>query len=117
LELTAALIFAVLFVVISLASAWVRSQLGEGGLFALAAIVGTTDIDPFVLNIAAGGVAPFSPNIGVAAILIAASTNNLAKVVYAAGFGGRRLVAGPASALGLLALAGGIAAWRVVLSG
>jgi uncharacterized membrane protein (DUF4010 family) len=86
-------------------------------LFALAAIVGTTDIDPFVLNIAAGGVAPFSPNVGVAAILIAASTNNLAKVVYAAGFGGRRLVAGPASALGLLALAGGIAAWRVALSG
>jgi uncharacterized membrane protein (DUF4010 family) len=117
LELTAALIFAGSFVVISLASAWVRTQLGEGGLFALAAIVGTTDIDPFVLNIAAGGVAPFSPNVGVAAILIAASTNNLAKVVYAAGFGGRRLVAGPASALGLLALAGGIAAWRVALSG
>jgi len=117
LELTAALIFAGLFVVISLASAWARTQFGEGGLFALAAIVGTTDIDPFVLNIAAGGVAPFSPNVGVAAILIAASTNNLTKAVYAAGFGGGRVAAGSASALGLLALAGGIAAWRIAISG
>jgi len=117
LELTAALIFAGLFVVTSLASAWARTQFGEGGLFALAAIVGTTDIDPFVLNIAAGGVAPFSPNVGVAAILIAASTNNLTKAVYAAGFGGGRVAAGSASALGLLALAGGIAAWRIAISG
>src|SRR5207253_8076229 len=46
LELTAAFIFAALFVVISLASAWVRSQFGERGLFGLAAIVGATDIDP-----------------------------------------------------------------------
>jgi uncharacterized membrane protein (DUF4010 family) len=111
LELTAAFIFAALFVVISLASTWVRTQFGEGGLFALAAVVGATDIDPFVLNIAAGGTAPFSVGIAVAAILIAASTNNLAKAGYAAGFAGGRFAAAPAGALCLLALAGGIAAW------
>jgi uncharacterized membrane protein (DUF4010 family) len=45
LELTAALIFAALFVAVSLASTWVRSRFGEAGLYGLAAIVGTTDID------------------------------------------------------------------------
>ena len=117
LELTAALTFAVLFVVISLASAWVRSQFGKGGLFTLAAIVGAADIDPFVLNIASGGVAPFNANVGAAAILVAASTNNLAKAVYAAGFAGGRVAAGPAGALALLALTGGIIAWRMALGG
>src|SRR5437762_1656674 len=117
LELTAALIFATLFVVISLASAWVQNQFGNGGLFTLAAIVGATDIDPFVLNTAAGGVAPFSADVGVAAILIAASTNHLAKAVYAAAFAGGRLAAGPAGALAMLAFAGGIVAWWIALGG
>jgi uncharacterized membrane protein (DUF4010 family) len=117
LELTAALIFAVLFVVISLASAWVRSQFGKGGFFTLAAIVGASDIDPFVLNIAAGGVAPFNANVGAALILVAASSNNLAKAVYAAGFAGGRVAAGPAGALALLAVTGGIIAWRMALGG
>jgi uncharacterized membrane protein (DUF4010 family) len=111
LELTAALIFAALFVAVSLASAWVRARFGEGGLFGLAAIVGATDIDPFVLNMAAGGAASLSAGAGVAAILIAASANNLAKAAYAAGFAGGHAAAAPAGALGLLALAGGAVAW------
>ena len=86
-------------------------------MFTLAAIVGATDIDPFVLNTATGGVAPFSADVGVAAILIAASTNNLAKAVYAAAFAGGRLAAGPAGALAMLALAGGIVAWWIALGG
>ena len=86
-------------------------------LFTFAAIVGATDIDPFVLNIAAGGIAPFSDKVGVAAILIAASTNNLAKAMYAAGFAAGRVAAGPAGSLALLALADGIVAWRVPLGG
>src|SRR5438067_5250409 len=46
-ELAAAFIFAALFVVISLASGWVRDQFGVRGLFGLAAIVGAADLDPF----------------------------------------------------------------------
>jgi uncharacterized membrane protein (DUF4010 family) len=113
LELTAAFIFAALFIAISLASGWARSQFGEGGLFALAAIVGLTDIDPFVLSVAAGG-SQFLPVGGaVAAILIAASSNNLIKAAYAAGFAGIRAAAIPAGALGLLALGGGATAWWI----
>jgi uncharacterized membrane protein (DUF4010 family) len=113
LELTAAFIFAALFVVISLASAWVRSEFGERGLFGLAAIVGAADIDPFVLSVAAGGTAPLTARAGVAAILIAASSNNLVKAAYALAFAGRRAAAVPAAALGLLALGGGAAAWWI----
>jgi uncharacterized membrane protein (DUF4010 family) len=114
LELSAALIFAMLFVVISLASAWVRGRFGERGLFGLAALVGATDIDPFVLNIAAGGAAALPVPAGVAAILIAASSNNLVKAVYAAMFAGGRAAAAPAGAFLLLALGGLGAAWWFV---
>jgi uncharacterized membrane protein (DUF4010 family) len=113
LELTAAFIFAALFIAISLASGWVRNQFGEGGLFALAAIVGLTDIDPFVLSVAAGGTEFLPVDGAVAAILIAASSNNLIKAAYTVGFAGARAAAVPAAALGLLALGGGAAAWWV----
>ena len=111
LELTAALIFAALFVAVSFGSTWVRSRFGEAGLYGLAAIVGTTDIDPFVLNIASGGSAPLPVGAGVTAILIAASSNNVLKVIYTIGFAGRQAATAPAGALILLALAGGGAAW------
>ena len=48
LELSAAALFAVLFVVISIASTWAADHFGAAGLYAIAAIVGVTDIDPFV---------------------------------------------------------------------
>lgn len=41
--------------------------------------MGATDIDPFVINIAQGGV----PTMLSAAVLIAASSNNIAKAIYA----------------------------------
>ena len=111
LELTAAFIFAALFVAISLLSGWVHSEFGESGLLLLAAIVGLTDIDPFVLSVAAGGAQLLPAGGAVAAILIAASSNNLLKAAYAVGFAGMRGAAVPAGALGLLALGGGAAAW------
>jgi uncharacterized membrane protein (DUF4010 family) len=117
LELTAAFIFAALFIAISLASGWVRNQFGEGGLLALAAIVGLTDIDPFVLSVVAGGAQFLSAGGAVAAILIAASSNNLIKAAYAVGFAGVRAAAVPAAALGLLAVGGAAAAWWTATGG
>lgn len=110
LELTAALIFAALFVVVALASAWVRGAFGNGGLYVLAAAVGATDIDPFVLSIASGA-SPVPVATAAAAILIAASSNNVLKAAYAIGFAGIRAAAVPAVALGILAAAGAGAAW------
>ena len=65
---------------------------------------------PFVLNLAQGG----APDMGItglaAAVLIAASANNLAKAVYAIGFGGLAAAGRPAIALTVLALLGFTAA-------
>jgi len=111
LELTPALVFAVLFIAISLATAWVRLRFGSIGIYVLASVVGLTDIDPFVLSIASGSAAPLAGNTAAAAVLIAASSNNLLKAVYAIGFGGFRFAMPPAAGLGLLALAGATLAW------
>src|SRR5271166_2478058 len=108
LELVTAATFAVLFVAISIASAWATRQFGSAGVYALAAIVGVSDIDPFVLNLAQTDSAQITIHIGVGAILIAASSNNLIKAVYAIVYSGVRLRVAPA-ALVLLA-AGGVAA-------
>jgi uncharacterized membrane protein (DUF4010 family) len=102
LQIPTALIFAALIVVISIVSAWVRGAFGESGILVLSAVVGATDIDPFVLNIAQGGIAGMSLTSLCAAVLIAASSNNVAKAAYAMGFGGK---AGRRPAIMLLALA------------
>jgi uncharacterized membrane protein (DUF4010 family) len=106
LELGPAALFAALFIVISLVSNWAKAHFGTGGIYTLAAIVGVTDIDPFVLNLAQGGTAGMTDDALAAAILIAASSNNILKAAYAVFFGGGRATAASASVLILLAAAG-----------
>jgi uncharacterized membrane protein (DUF4010 family) len=74
LELGPAAIFAALFIVVSLVSNWAKAEFGTSGIYSLAAIVGVTDIDPFVLNLAQGGTTGLSESALAAAILIAASS-------------------------------------------
>jgi uncharacterized membrane protein (DUF4010 family) len=109
LELGAAAIFAVLFVAVSIVSAVAKSQFGISGIYGLAAIVGVTDIDPFVLNLAQGGISGVQTADLAAAVLIASSSNNVLKALYAACFAGGRATAASAAVLVILA-AGGIAA-------
>jgi uncharacterized membrane protein (DUF4010 family) len=106
LELGPAVVFAVLFIVTSLVASRATTDFGTAGIYALAAIVGISDIDPFVLNLAQGGAASIATTALAAAILIAASSNNLLKAFYAASFAGGRATAGSAAALVLLAAAG-----------
>src|SRR6202044_1373359 len=98
LELGAAIIFAVLFVATSFLSTWATKEFGATGIYSLAAIVGISDIDPFVLNLAQGGLTGVSPDTLVGAILIAASSNNILKAFYAAFFAGGRATAARAAA-------------------
>ena len=116
LELGAAGVFAALFVAVSVVSAVAKSQFGISGIYGLAAIVGVTDVDPFVLNLAQGGIAGVPSSALAAAILIAASSNNVLKAIYAASFAGGRATAGSAAALVLLAVAGVAAAIAVAMS-
>jgi uncharacterized membrane protein (DUF4010 family) len=106
LELGAAAIFAALFVLTSLVSTWVTMEFGIAGVYSLAAVIGITDIDPFVLNLAQGGTSGVPGDAIAVAILIAASSNNLLKAGYAASFGGTRATMPSAAALVGLALGG-----------
>jgi uncharacterized membrane protein (DUF4010 family) len=112
LELRSALVFAVLFVVISIVTTWVETRFGRAGVYTLAGVVGVTDIDPFVLGVAQGGVANLGESNAAAAVLIAASSNNVLKAVYAASFAGLRRSMQSAGSLALLAALGyAVSAW------
>jgi uncharacterized membrane protein (DUF4010 family) len=105
LQLVTAATFAVLFVVISIASAWATQRFGSAGIYALAAIVGVSDIDPFVLNLAQGDPAQITVRVGAGAILVAASSNNVLKAVYAIVYSSAHVRVAPA-ALAVLAACG-----------
>ena len=106
LELGAALLFATMFVVISMASSWIKREFGHTGLYWLASIVGLTDIDPFVLSLAQGSVEGLPLTTVMVAVLIAASSNNLLKACYAVVFAGWRMSLPIVGAMGLLAALG-----------
>lgn len=116
LELGPAVIFALLFIATSLASAFATAHFGISGIYALGAIIGVSDIDPFVLNLAQGGTTGVPPTALAAAILISASSNNLLKALYATAFAGGRTTASSAAALVFLSLAGIAIAGLLTLS-
>jgi uncharacterized membrane protein (DUF4010 family) len=111
LELGAAAIFAALFITVSVASSWAVQKFGTAGIYVLAVIVGVSDIDPFVLSLAQNGAGQVSAEVGVVAILLATSSNNLLKAAYAMAYSGGNRLIWPVSALALLAVCGvGVAA-------
>jgi uncharacterized membrane protein (DUF4010 family) len=110
LQVATAVVFAAILVFVSIVTAWTRTTFGQVGILLLAAIIGVSDIDPFVVNVAQGGVAGMSAMTLSAAVLTAASSNNIAKAAYTLGFGGVRSSSRPAALLLVLALAGYAAA-------
>jgi uncharacterized membrane protein (DUF4010 family) len=87
LELSAALFFGLMFVALLAASHYALAHFGRGGIYGLAAISGTVDVDPFVLGMTQSA-QPIA--LAAGAIAIAASSNNVMKGIYAIGFGDRR---------------------------
>ncbi|MGC2195864.1 MAG: DUF4010 domain-containing protein [Terriglobales bacterium] len=83
LELLAAFLFALLFLTMLVATQLAVTYLGKAGVNTLAAIMGVTDVDPFVMGVTqtAGTLTPL--RVAAAGILIAASSNNAIKGVYA----------------------------------
>jgi uncharacterized membrane protein (DUF4010 family) len=111
LRLGTALVFAFLLIAISLISKWVQAHAGAHGVLALAAVVGVTDIDPFVLSLAQGGAQTVGLGIASVAIVIAASSNNLLKAGYTIAFSRRPQSSVPAGVLAALCALGLAAAW------
>jgi uncharacterized membrane protein (DUF4010 family) len=83
LELRTAFFFAIVFVVMLVATHLAVTYLGRGGVYSLAALMGVTDVDPFIMGMT--NAAPVSTSYQVAAesIIIATSCNNLVKGGYA----------------------------------
>jgi len=88
LELTSAFTFGLIFVAVLVLTRWVAGQFGRSGVLLLAAIMGTTDVDPFILGIAqsAGG-ATLPLGTAALAVVIAAAANNVMKGCYSLFFG------------------------------
>jgi uncharacterized membrane protein (DUF4010 family) len=103
LELSAALFFAISFLLVTAVTHFILAQYPDGGLRWLAFFTGFTDIDPFVLALVSGQFSHSLNDIGQA-ILIAAASNNLLKAVYVFAWAapGTQLTAG----LTLMVLAG-----------
>lgn len=101
LDLLAAFFFAALFLIMLVATQLAVTYLGRGGLNALAALMGVSDVDPFIMGLtqAAGTAAP----VAAVAIIIAAASNNIIKGIYAFAIADRKT--GKQSLVFLLTLA------------
>jgi uncharacterized membrane protein (DUF4010 family) len=83
LEISAALLFALLFVAMLVATHFAIEYLGEKGVYTLATIMGVTDVDPFIMGLTQA-VPTLTPlQVASSSILIAASSNNVVKGIYA----------------------------------
>jgi len=79
-EIKPAILFASLFVILSIVTIWVKQFFGSAGLLVLSAIVGITDIDPFIVSVISKQV-PVETIIG-SAIIIAMMSNTIVKGIY-----------------------------------
>ncbi len=83
LELKAAFLFAAIFLVALVVTHLAVTYLGTGGVYSLAGLMGLSDVDPFIMGLTqtAGNSTPI--HVAAIGILIAASSNNLIKGIYA----------------------------------
>ena len=90
LEFKTALLFAFLFVVFALLTKFVMQHYGNKGLDILSFVVGVTDVDPFLLSLFTGKY-HLALTVLSNATLIAVTSNNLIKLIYALSLGSRKL--------------------------
>ena len=100
LELRAAFLFALLFLATVVITQFVLQHFGRSAVYALGAIMGVADVDPFILGLAQSTATPL--RLAAEGILITAASNNLVKGIYAYAFADRQT--GRQSAALLLAL-------------
>ncbi|CDF83736.1 hypothetical protein PKB_2389 [Pseudomonas knackmussii B13] len=105
LEISAALLFAALFVGMLVATRLVVEHLGHAGVYSLATLMGVTDVDPFIMGMTQSADSLTPLPVAKTPPPIAAASNNLAKGVYAFVLAERR--AGVQSLVFLLTLAAG----------
>ena len=106
LELLAAFFFALFFLGMLVATQLAVTYLGRAGVNILAAIMGVTDVDPFIMGMTqAAGKLTLLP-VAATAVLIAAASNNLIKGLYSYSLADRKTGRQSLSLLLALATAG-----------
>lgn len=76
--------------VISLLTRYIVDYLGDRGVYSFAAIMGITDVDPFILSLTQSAGQSLSLSLASISILIATASNNAVKGIYARSFGDRQ---------------------------
>lgn len=79
-EIRPALVFAMLFVTLTVVTKFLASTFGSTGTLVLAAVVGVSDVDPFILSLIRGVDLPAA--VVVNAIVLAVMSNTIAKGIY-----------------------------------
>jgi len=79
-EIRPALIFATLFVVMSIVTIIAERFYGTAGLLTLAGMIGVTDIDPFILSLV--NQSTLIQSVAVSAIVISMMSNTIVKGLY-----------------------------------
>ncbi len=103
LEMRAAFAFALMFVIMLVATHLAIEYLGKNGVYTLAAIMGVTDVDPFILGLTQSATEHTPLSVATAGIVVATASNNVIKGFYALSLSPGRT--GVESLIGLLALA------------
>jgi uncharacterized membrane protein (DUF4010 family) len=79
-EIRPALLFAVLFVVLSVITRLFATYFGNTGTLVLSTVVGVGDVNPFILSLIMG--VGLQPDVVVSAVILAVMSNTIAKAVY-----------------------------------
>ena len=106
LELRAAFFFAAVFLAMLVATHLAVAYLGREGVYSLAAIMGVTDVDPFIMGMTHSAGISTSLHLAAGSIAISAASNNLVKGLYAYSFAKGRAGRWCLGLLGGLALLG-----------
>jgi len=106
LELGAALLFAAIFLAVLVATHLVVTYMGKAGVYSLAALMGVTDVDPFIMGMTQSAGKTTALTVAASGILIAAASNSLVKGIYAYSMSDRKTGRLSLGLLASLAVAG-----------
>ncbi len=113
LELKAAFLFAAIFLGMLLITHLAVTHMGTGGVYSLAAIMGLSDVDPFIMGMTQTATNSTPVHVASIAILIAAASNNFIKGCYARFFSDSPTGRWSLLLLVILALLGLLPVWWV----
>jgi uncharacterized membrane protein (DUF4010 family) len=112
LEFRTSVVFGGLFVLFALLTGYVIRNYGEHGIRLLSLVVGVTDIDPFIMNLFQNKWG-LNLDILVTSVLLASSSNNALKMLYALILGNKSMRIHVAAGFLLLIVGGLVCVWLV----